>query len=104
VDRPVGGGDVEQAVEHVLKQSRLLAEGRGELPGIGLFGLDEAAFRRIAARHVRLADDPYLVLGLERSADPADLKASAVAMWNRPSSTSSSRAGSSPKVAASCPA
>lgn len=41
----------------------------------GIFGLDEAAFRRIAARHVRLADDPYLVLGLERSADPADLKA-----------------------------
>ncbi len=41
----------------------------------GLFGFDEDAFRRIAARHVRLADDPYLVLGLERSADDAALKA-----------------------------
>ncbi len=41
----------------------------------GIFGLDEAAFRRIAARHVRLADDPYLVLGLDASADAASLKA-----------------------------
>ncbi|GJD59572.1 J domain-containing protein [Methylobacterium dankookense] len=40
-----------------------------------IFGLDEAAFRRIAARHVRLADDPYLVLGLERGTDAAAVKA-----------------------------
>ena len=40
-----------------------------------IFGLDEAAFRRIAARHLHLADDPYLVLGLEPSADGAALKA-----------------------------
>ena len=41
----------------------------------GIFGFDEDGFRRIAARHVRLADDPYLVLGLERSTDDAALKA-----------------------------
>lgn len=41
----------------------------------GIFGFDEDGFRRIAARHVRLSDDPYLVLGLERSADDATLKA-----------------------------
>lgn len=41
----------------------------------GIFGFDEEAFRRITARHVRFADDPYLVLGLERSADDAALKA-----------------------------
>ncbi len=41
----------------------------------GIFGIAEGAFRRIAARHVRLADDPYLVLGLERGAAPAAVKA-----------------------------
>ncbi|MFY9293646.1 MAG: DnaJ family molecular chaperone [Methylorubrum rhodinum] len=40
-----------------------------------IFGFDDDGFRRIAARHVRLADDPYLVLGLERSMDDAALKA-----------------------------
>ena len=32
------------------------------------FGFDDVAFRRIAARHVRLADDPYLVLDLDHEA------------------------------------
>jgi DnaJ like chaperone protein len=41
----------------------------------GIFGFDEAAFRRIAARHVRLKDDPYEVLGIDRGADDATLKA-----------------------------
>ncbi|MFD0936602.1 TerB family tellurite resistance protein [Methylobacterium trifolii] len=41
----------------------------------GIFGFEEAAFRRIAARHVRLADDPYLVLGLEHGADDGLVKA-----------------------------
>lgn len=31
-----------------------------------ILGFDEAVFARIAARHVRLPDDPYLVLGAER--------------------------------------
>ena len=33
------------------------------------------AFLRIAARHVRMPGDPYLILGLERAADDAALKA-----------------------------
>ncbi|WP_375453938.1 TerB family tellurite resistance protein [uncultured Methylobacterium sp.] len=41
----------------------------------GIFGFTDGAFRRIAARHVRLADDPYLVLGLEHGADAAAVKA-----------------------------
>jgi DnaJ like chaperone protein len=41
----------------------------------GIFGFDEAAFRAIAARHVRLPNDPYEVLGLDRGADDAAVKA-----------------------------
>jgi DnaJ like chaperone protein len=41
----------------------------------GIFGFDEAAFQRIAARHVRLPDDPYIVLGLDREVDDPTLKA-----------------------------
>lgn len=40
-----------------------------------IFGFEDGAFRRIAARHVRLADDPYLVLGLEHGADADAVKA-----------------------------
>lgn len=40
----------------------------------GIFGFDETAFQRIAARHVRLPDDPYIVLGLDRDVDDATLK------------------------------
>jgi len=41
----------------------------------GIFGLDEAGFARVAARHVRLADDPYLILGAERAMSDDALKA-----------------------------
>lgn len=41
----------------------------------GIFGLDEAAFERVAARHVRRrGPDPYKVLGLERSCEDTDVK------------------------------
>ena len=40
-----------------------------------IFGFDEAAFRRIAARHVALSDDPYLVLGLEATATAEEVRA-----------------------------
>jgi DnaJ like chaperone protein len=40
-----------------------------------IFGLDEAAYTCLAARHVRLADDPYEVLGADRTLSDADLKA-----------------------------
>jgi DnaJ like chaperone protein len=40
----------------------------------GTFGLNDADFDRIAARHVRRADDPYLILGVDRSLDDRELK------------------------------
>ena len=38
------------------------------------FGFDEAAFQRIAARHVDRPDDPYMVLGASREMSNANLK------------------------------
>ena len=39
-----------------------------------IFGIEERDFARIEARHVRRADDPYLVLGVSREMDDAELK------------------------------
>jgi DnaJ like chaperone protein len=40
-----------------------------------IFGLDDAAFERVAARHVRRrGPDPYAVLGLDRSCEDAEVK------------------------------
>ncbi len=36
VDRAIGGGDQEQAVQHILEQGRLVLEGGRDLAGIGL--------------------------------------------------------------------
>jgi DnaJ like chaperone protein len=38
------------------------------------FGLTAADFERIAARHVRRADDPYVILGMDRSSSDDALK------------------------------
>ena len=40
-----------------------------------IFGIDARGFEVIEARHVRLKDDPYLVLGLDPNADDAMIKA-----------------------------
>lgn len=56
-------GAIHQAEEAYL---RAVAE---------IFGFEDGAFRRIAARHVQLSDDPYLVLGLRYGADAATVKA-----------------------------
>jgi DnaJ like chaperone protein len=39
-----------------------------------IFGLSDAEFERVAARHVRRADDPYLVLKADRSFSDDELK------------------------------
>jgi DnaJ like chaperone protein len=39
-----------------------------------IFGFTEAHFDQIAARHVRRADDPYLILGFDRSLDVQEMK------------------------------
>jgi DnaJ like chaperone protein len=40
----------------------------------GAFGFDDHGFDRVAARHVRKADDPYLIVGAERSMTDDELK------------------------------
>jgi DnaJ like chaperone protein len=40
-----------------------------------IFGIDDAGFSAIEARHVRLTDDPYAVLGVSPDIDDAGLKA-----------------------------
>lgn len=40
----------------------------------GIFGIDEAGFARIEARHARRPDDPYLVLGASREMSDGELK------------------------------
>jgi DnaJ like chaperone protein len=39
-----------------------------------VFGFDEKAFRRITARHVLLADDPYEILGVARDMPYDDIR------------------------------
>ncbi|HEX2552790.1 MAG TPA: TerB family tellurite resistance protein [Microvirga sp.] len=39
-----------------------------------IFGIEGKDFDRISARHVRRADDPYLILGADRAMSDADLK------------------------------
>ena len=40
----------------------------------GLFGFSEADFERIAARHVRWTNDPYVVLGANRGMTDDEIK------------------------------
>lgn len=43
-----------------------------------IFGFDESRFSQIEARHVRKADDPYVVLGVSRSASHGEIRAAYV--------------------------
>ncbi|GJD96204.1 J domain-containing protein [Methylobacterium iners] len=76
-DEPALLEDVLDGLFHIAKADGALHEKEERyLRGVAeCFGFDEAAFRRIAARHVALSDDPYLVLGLEPAVTDADLKA-----------------------------
>lgn len=76
-DEPALLEDVLDGLFHIATADGAIHEGEERyLHAVAeIFGLDEAAFRRIAARHVRLADDPYLVLGIGREADDAAVKA-----------------------------
>ncbi|KQT59753.1 molecular chaperone DjlA [Methylobacterium sp. Leaf456] len=76
-DEPALLEDVLDGLFHIAKADGAIheKEERYLRAVAGIFGFDDDGFRRITARHVRLADDPYLVLGLERSADDAALKA-----------------------------
>lgn len=76
-DEPALLEDVLDGLFHVAKADGAVHEKEAQYlhDVAGIFGFDDAAYRRIAARHVRLPDDPYLVLGLEASASEAEVKA-----------------------------
>ncbi|MER2264055.1 TerB family tellurite resistance protein [Methylobacterium oxalidis] len=69
--------DVLDGLFHIAKADGALheAEERYLYAVAGIFGFEEGAFRRIAARHVALAGDAYLVLGLDEAASDAEVKA-----------------------------
>ncbi|MEA1834179.1 TerB family tellurite resistance protein [Methylobacterium durans] len=69
--------DVLDGLFHIAKADGALheAEERYLRSVAEIFGLGEAEFRRIEARHVTLAGDAYLVLGLDAAADDAAVKA-----------------------------
>lgn len=87
-DEPSLLEDVLDGLFHIAKADGAVheAEERYLRAVAEIFGYDDAAFRRIAARHVRLAEDPYLVLGLEADVDDATIKATyrALVMENHP--------------------
>ncbi|GLS46640.1 J domain-containing protein [Methylobacterium brachythecii] len=76
-DEPALLVDVLDGLFHIAKADGAIHENEDRyLREVArIFGLDDAAFERLAARHVQRADDPYLVIGLERGASDAELKA-----------------------------
>jgi DnaJ like chaperone protein len=60
--------DILDGLFHIAKSDGAVheAERRYLAAVAGIFGFDETAYRRIEARHVRVPDDPYEVLGAER--------------------------------------
>lgn len=68
--------DVLDGLFHIAKADGALHEREAAyLHAVAaIFGFDDAAFGRIAARHVRLPDDPYLVLGLDPSASETEIR------------------------------
>lgn len=76
-DEPALLEDVLDGLFHIAKADGALHMAEAEyLKAVATaFGFDDAAFARIAARHVRLADDPYTALGAQRAMTDAELKA-----------------------------
>ena len=76
VDEPALLEDVLDGLFHIAKADKAIHESEFDyLRDVAtIFGFDEAAFDRIAARHVQKADDPYLILNADRSMSDAELK------------------------------
>ncbi|WP_336486245.1 TerB family tellurite resistance protein [Methylobacterium nigriterrae] len=76
-DTPALLEDVLDGLFHIAKADGAIheAEDRYLRAVAGIFGFGESEFRRIAARHVALAGDAYLILGLDDSASDAEVKA-----------------------------
>jgi DnaJ like chaperone protein len=75
-DEPILLEDVLDGLFHIAKADGAVHEAEfAYLHAVaGSFGFSEAAFERIAARHVRRMDDPYLILGADRGMSDEDLK------------------------------
>lgn len=77
-DQPQTLEHVLDALFHIASADGYIHEGELEfLQNVGtIFGFEEARFAQIAAQFVRdgAGPDPYLVLGLSPSADPAEIK------------------------------
>lgn len=69
-------GDVLDGLFHIAKADGVIHDRELEyLHRVAtVFGFSQAEFSTIRARHVRLADDPYAVLGIARGAGPAEIK------------------------------
>lgn len=76
-DEPMLREDVLDGLFHIAKADGMVHEAEyAYLQRVAvIFGFDKPAFERIAARHVRRDDDPYLILGASREMDDASLKA-----------------------------
>lgn len=68
--------DVLDGLFHIAKADNAFHPGEhGFLRQVALlFGFTAGDFARISARHVNMADDPYLILGLEHDAAPEAVK------------------------------
>ncbi|SCY68599.1 TerB family tellurite resistance protein [Microvirga guangxiensis] len=68
--------DVLDGLFHIAKADEAVHEAEYDyLRSVAtIFGVSESEFERIAARHVRQADDPYLILKAERSMSDDELK------------------------------
>ncbi len=69
--------DLLDALFHIAKADGVVHPGElAYLQGVaGIFGFDDRGFERITAGHVASGDrDPYVVLGLSRSASDADIR------------------------------
>ena len=68
--------DVLDGLFHIAKADGAVheAEKRYLASVAGIFGFSDEEFSRIEARHVRVADDPWLVLGADRAWDNDTLK------------------------------
>lgn len=68
--------DVLDGLFHIAKADGAVHEAEFEyLRAVaGIFGLEGKEFDRVAARHVSRPDDPYLILGADRTMSDGDLK------------------------------
>ncbi|MHB2167576.1 TerB family tellurite resistance protein [Alsobacter sp. R-9] len=69
--------DVLDGLFHIAKADGAVheAERRYLARVAAIFGFSESDYARIEARHVRIKDDPWVILGVERDWDDARLKA-----------------------------